>query len=71
MSNPLQSEDIRGKMLLVDKGYLVCPYCRRNRRVMRIEADTVAHRMPAFCRTCKREWKVDIFKGQCFESQGR
>ena len=58
-------------MLTVENGWLVCPFCRRNRRVMRIDPATVATRVVAYCRTCKREFKLDIEKGQSFESQSQ
>lgn len=58
-------------MLTVEDGYLVCPNCRRNRRVMKIEPDTVARRLTVYCRICKHEFKVDIEKGKSFESHGR
>ena len=60
-----------GKILTVRDGYLVCPKCRRNRRVMKINPDTVAHRVVAFCRDCKAENIVDIDRGQCFESRSQ
>lgn len=60
-----------GKMLTVRDGYLICPNCRRNKRLMKINPDTVAHRVVAFCRDCKTENIVDINRGQCFESRSQ
>ena len=60
-----------GKMLIVRDGYLICPNCRRNKRLMKINPDTVAHRVVAFCRDCKTENIVDINRGQCFESRSQ
>lgn len=60
-----------GKMLLVRDGYLICPNCRRNKRLMKIEPDTEAVKVIAYCRECKTENYVDIHKGQCFESRSR
>ena len=60
-----------GKMLTVKDGYLVCPTCRRNKRMMKINPDTVASRAVAYCRDCKTEHIVDIDRGQCFESRSQ
>lgn len=67
----LQGREKRGRMLTVENGWLVCPFCKLNRRVMRIDPETVATRMVAYCRSCKREFRVDIQKGQSFKSQSR
>ena len=55
----------------VKDGYLTCPTCRRNKRLLKIEADTSAHRLTVFCRDCKTEHKIDIEQGQCFESRSQ
>ena len=60
-----------GKMLTVRDGYLVCPRCRQNKRVMQIPPYTKAERVVAFCRMCKWEHDVDIEQGQCFESRSQ
>lgn len=67
----LQDQEKRGRMLTVENGWLVCPFCKLNRRVMRIDPDTVATKLPAYCRSCKREFRIDIQKGQSFKSQSR
>lgn len=59
------------KILTVRDGFLSCPVCRRNRRLIRILPDTQARRLAVFCRDCKTELIVDIDKGQCFESRSR
>ncbi len=58
-------------MLDVRDGYLICPICRTNRRLLPIEPDTEAKNLRVYCRVCKKRIKLDISKGQCFESQGR
>lgn len=60
-----------GRELTVVNGYLVCPNCRRNKRVIRVPADTVATRLVVYCRDCKKELKIDINQGGCFESRGQ
>ena len=67
----MQKAPNRGKMLTVRDGYLVCPTCRRNRRIMKINPDTVAHKLVIYCRDCKTEHIVDIDQGQCFESRSQ
>ena len=67
----MQAQTNHGKMLTVKDGYLICPTCRRNKRCMKINPDTVATRAVAFCRDCKTEHIVDIERGQCFESRSQ
>ena len=67
----MQSSGFHGKMLTVKDGYLVCPTCRRNKKLLRISPDTEAHRLPVFCRDCKNTHIVDIEQGQCFESRSQ
>lgn len=67
----LQSQPISGKMLSVVDGYLICPHCRTNRKLLPIEPDTEAINLSVYCRVCKTRTKINISRGQCFESQGR
>lgn len=67
----MQPGQNRDKILTVKDGYLVCPTCRRNRRLMKIKPDTVAHKLVIYCRDCKTEHIVDIDRGQCFESRSQ
>lgn len=67
----MQAQSNCGKMLTVRDGWLVCPTCRRNRRLQQIKPDTTAHNLIVFCKDCKTEHKVDIVEGQCFESRGQ
>jgi len=67
----LQFQAKHGRMLTVKDGYLVCPNCRRNKRLMKVNPDTVATRVVAFCRDCKTENIVDIDQGQCYESRSQ
>ena len=57
--------------LTVKDGWLQCPVCRRNRRLMRVRPDTEGQRIPVYCRDCKTELIIDIREGQCFESRSR
>lgn len=67
----MQTNEKHGKILDVEDGYLICPACRRNRKLLPVEPDTEATNLTVYCRSCKRRIKLDIAKGQCFESQGR
>lgn len=67
----LQECGKRGRMLTVANGWLECPSCRRNRRMMQIRPDAEGRNIVAFCRVCKTEHIVDIVKGECFESYGQ
>ncbi len=67
----MQTREKYGKMLTVRNGYLECPTCHRNRRLMQILPNTSGRNLVVFCRDCKTEHIVDIEGGQCFESRGR
>ena len=54
-----------------ENGWLICPICHRNRRLLRVLGNTEARNLQLFCRTCKQEIVVNIEKGQCYKSQGR
>lgn len=58
----------RGRALEVRGGYLVCPVCRRNKRLMPVLDSTSGVNIPAYCRQCKHRTIVDIDRGLCFES---
>ena len=66
----LQGKESCGKLTVTD-GWVTCPVCKRNRRLLRVEPDTAATALPVFCRDCKTETIVDIDKGECFESRGQ
>lgn len=55
-----------GKLTVVD-GWVTCPVCKRNRRLLRVEPDTVAKALPVFCRDCKTEIVLNIERGQSVE----
>lgn len=53
--------------LTVKDGWVTCPVCRRNRRLIRIDPETVARELPVFCRDCKNEIILNIERGQSVE----
>lgn len=67
----MQSQPNHGKMLTVVDGYLVCPNCNRNRRLLKIRSDTDAKNLIVYCKICRHENLIDISKGQCHESQSQ
>lgn len=67
----LQSQANHGKLLTVRDGYLICPRCHRNKRLIQVRPDTKAERLRVFCRDCKAEIIVDMDRGKCFESRGQ
>lgn len=67
----MQGKGKYGKLLTVKDGYLVCPRCRRNRRLKRISPDEDAECVRLYCRDCKTEICVTIKQGQCFESRSQ
>ncbi len=62
----LQDKESCGKLTVVD-GWVACPVCKRNRRLIRVKPDTVAKALPVFCRDCKTEIILDIDRGQSVE----
>lgn len=71
MGAALQTSVKRGKLYVVRDGFLVCPNCRRNKRLMRIDPKTRAVNLAVWCRDCKNEIMLDIDQGQCFESRSQ
>lgn len=67
----LQTQVNRGKMLTVRDGWLQCPICCRNNRMLRIFPDTKATGLQVHCRLCKAEIIVNIDKGECHEGHGQ
>ena len=62
----MQVAEKRDKLVVKD-GWLTCPVCRRNRRLMRVAYDTEAHNLRDYCTDCKTELILDIARGQSVE----
>ena len=71
MGNRLHSLDGYGILLATKDGYLVCPVCRVNKKLLRIDPRTAAHNLRIYCRSCKSEIMIDIVEGQCYQSRSR
>ena len=60
----MQSTEKRGMIPVVKDGFLVCPY--DGNRIMRVLPETKARCLQVFCRKCKREYVVNIDRGESF-----
>lgn len=60
-----------GKELSIVGGYLICPRCFRNRKLLRVRSDTVGKNIEVYCRDCKSKILIDIIEGRSFESRSR
>jgi uncharacterized protein YbaR (Trm112 family) len=50
---------------------MICPRCRKNKRLLQVRPETSAVNLVVYCRMCKSEINVNIDKGECFESHGQ
>lgn len=66
----MRTETKRGTLVTKD-GWLTCPVCGRNHRLLRIGPETTAHGLPVYCRTCRSEIILDIDKGQSVKRQSQ
>lgn len=55
--------------LPVKDGWVTCPICKRNHRLLRVGAETEATALPVYCRTCRTEIVLNIARGQSVERQ--
>ncbi len=53
--------------LVVKDGWVTCPVCRQNHRLLRVDMETVAKDLPIYCRDCKTEIILNIDRGQSVE----
>lgn len=58
-------------ILVVKDGWVTCPVCRRNHRLLRVRPATEARGLPVYCRTCRSEIILDIEKGQSVKRQSQ
>lgn len=64
----MQSAEKSGR-IIVNDGWITCPECGRNHRLLRITGSTEACCLPVYCRTCRREIILDIERGQSVKRQ--
>lgn len=55
--------------LIVTNGWVTCPVCKRNHRLIRVGPETEANALPVYCRTCRTEIILNIEKGQSVKRQ--
>lgn len=58
-------------MLTVKDGWLACPVCRRNKRLLHVLPTTEAADLEVFCRDCKSAVRIDIARGQNVERRSQ
>ncbi len=61
--------EVKPATLVTRNGWITCPECGRNHRLLRITDSTEAHGLPVYCRTCRREIILDIERGQSVKRQ--
>lgn len=64
----LQSQTECGKLVVKD-GWVTCPVCKRNHRLIRVDLETEAKDLPVYCRTCRQEIVLNIERGQSVKRQ--
>lgn len=62
----LQSAPGCGKLTVKD-GWIACPVCKRNRRLLRVGPETEARNLPVYCKDCKTEFILNIDRGRSVE----
>jgi hypothetical protein len=63
----LQNNPEHDRMCTVKDGWLACPVCRRNRRLLHVLPETQATCLEVYCKTCKTAVQVNIARGQSVE----
>lgn len=64
----LQTVPQCGKLIVKD-GWVTCPVCKRNHRLIRVLPKTIARNLLVYCRTCRSEMILNIDRGQSVERQ--
>ena len=60
----LHSQEIRGK-IAKKNGWIGCPVCKKNHRLLRVTNKTEAYNLPVYCRICGCEIVLIIGRGPC------
>ena len=51
-------------VIAVTEGWIRCPVCRRNKKLLQVLPDTSAKNLEVYCRICKRTMILNIEPGQ-------
>ncbi len=58
-------------MLPVRDGWVTCPECGRNHRLLHVRPETEAKCLEVYCRTCRQRIVLNIDKGQSVKRQSQ
>ena len=64
------TEPVPFHKLDIQNGWITCPLCRQNHRLLRIHPDTEARNLEVYCRYCKKAVILDI-EGQSLKDRSR
>lgn len=56
-------------ILEIENGFLICPRCRRNKKLLRVTKQTSGKQIIVYCAVCKSEFAIDIDHGKAKFSQ--
>lgn len=67
----MNTAEKRDRLYAVKDGFLICPVCGRNHKLLRIDPRTRAEHLVVWCKICRSEIILDIDESQCRESQSQ
>jgi len=47
-------------IIVTTEGWVHCPVCKQNKRLLRVLPDTTATCLPVYCKRCRREVVLNI-----------